>query len=198
MKERPILFSAPMVQAILEGRKTQTRRILKDTAEDCDDDGHPLVRGKNDKLHRATCPYGKPGDRLWVRESFAYDGEVGGKEFFLYAATDSRCQIDSYEPVKWTPSIHMPRRASRIDLEITGARVEHLQDISEEDSLAEGCFKSEHDNYFHSTLHPIKGTYQCWISARQAYEKLWERINGDGSWDANPWVWVVEFKRVRP
>ena len=184
IKERPILFSAPMVRAIIEGRKTQTRRLFNETPEDFDDDGHPLVRGKDDKLHRTRCRYGKIGDRLWVRESFAYDGEVGGKEFFLYTATDSRCQIDSYEPVKWTPSIHMPRRASRISLEITGVRVERLQDISEDDAKAEG---------WHGDISKFPDQYPAlW------FQNLWASINGEESWNSNPWVWVVEFKRLNP
>lgn len=116
-----------------------------------------------------------------MRESFAYDGEVGGEEFFLYTATDSRCQIDSYEPVKWTPSIYMPRRASRIDLEITGVRVEKLQSISEDDARSEGI---------------PNGAYA--VCPRKNYERLWESINGLGSWEKNPWVFCIEFRRARP
>jgi hypothetical protein len=148
MKERPILFSAPMVRAILDGRKTQTRRVIKEK----------LMRGEG--AHVNNCQYGKPGDRLWVRETFCYHDYLAR---YLYKA-------DGVTGVKWKPSIFMPRIASRIMLEITGIRVERLQDISEEDAIAEG-----------------------WPKSSDWYRSLWESINGQGSWVLNPWVWVIEF-----
>ena len=144
MAERPILFSAPMVRAILDGRKTQTRRILNpqpiETLPRTDD---RLI----DLLVRDS-PYGATGDLLWV---------------------------------KWKPSIYMPRWASRITLEIVSVRVERLKSISEDDAQAEGA--------------EVPMTCDVSHSARNNFAQLWESINGPGSWDANPWVWVVEFKR---
>ena len=146
-KERPIIFSGPMIRAILEGRKTQTRRIVK-----------PNCLSK-------LSPYGRTGDRLWVRETWGHNPEGPGYVYRSDGDFDMKFHGD-----RWRPSIHMPRWASRITLEVTGVRVERLQDINEEDALAEGV---EH-----------------------AFRSLWESINGPGSWDANPWVWVVEFRRV--
>ena len=165
MTERPILFSAPMVRAILDRTKTQTRRVVKLKPDYME----TFLRLPN-KV--ACCPYGQPGGRLWVRETFE-DCESALHSCVLYRA-------DGGTPgTKWTPSIHMPRWASRITLEITGVRVERLQDISEEDAISEG------------TPFPCGG----WVGG---YQKLWESIHGPGSWDLNPWVWVVEFKRVTP
>ena len=180
MNERPILFSAPMVRAILAGTKTQTRRVVK-----------PQAIGQWGPV--VPCPYGQPGDRLWVRESLAYDSERG----HYYAATEpgtlgnpsGRTYVD-YDnetpaiglPARSIPCIHMPRWASRITLEFTAVRVERLQDISEADAVAEGVRNS---------LHLPGGRF-----ARENFEHLWWTINGDGSWDANPWVWVVEFRRL--
>ena len=171
MKERPIIFSAPMVRAILDGRKTQTRRVFKDTPEDFDDDLHPFVRWKDDRLHRAACPYGKAGDQLWVRETFSTDADNGEYIF--------KADGEAVTGGRWAPSIHMPRKASRITLEITAIRVDRLQDISEEDAEAEGCL-SDGD--------------EC---GRVRYSILWDEINGDGAWEKNQWVWVIEFKRVK-
>jgi hypothetical protein len=196
MKERPILFSGPMVQAILVGRKTQTRRIIKPQPPahhwealrgyerrvsllECND-GRLHVRFQDsipqnieDPLW-VKCPYGKLGEMLWVRETWLDDpfGEIH------YRATGP----DLYDPVegkvcRWKPSIHMPRAASRITLEITGVRVERLQKISDVDAHAEGCETPA-------------------TAARSHFRNLWELINGPGSWDKNPYVWVVEFKRI--
>ena len=172
MTERPILFSAPMVRAILAGTKTQTRRVVKLKPDYME----TFLRLPN-KV--ACCPYGQPGGRLWVRETFE-DCESALHSCVLYRA-------DGGTPgTKWTPSIHMPRWASRITLEITGMRVERLQDISEADAMAEGVH--------YSLLEKIQAGQDRW--ARHAYKKLWESIHGPGSWDLNPWVWVVEFKGV--
>lgn len=183
-KERPILFSAPMVRAILEGRKTMTRRMRgleKMNGFKLGCSGSPLLGGvesgaffSNAKWVQST--YGNVGDRLWVREAYGIaDIEVSGgqqHEQIVYLADFD--PLYQPKPDKWKPSIHMPRIDSRIDLEITAVRVERLQDISEEDARAEG------------------------VESRAEFEKLWKEINGLESWDSNPWVWVVEFKKVRP
>ena len=182
MKERPILFSAPMVRAILSGAKTQTRRIVKN-AHMMSVDGElvPIA---------AFCPYGQPGGRLWVRETFAC---VCTQEmrYVEYKADRSLADFDGYDnPAggRWRPSIHMPRWASRITLEITDVRVERLQDISEADAVAEGA---------RPTLAPLD-TVRLGAAgtAKEGFRQIWESINGPGSWDANPWVWAIEFKKL--
>ena len=162
MADRPILFSAPMVRALLAGTKTQTRRVCKLDVRS----GMPEPELAS--LLRC-CPYGVPGDRLWVRETWA-PLTVG----YAYRADP----VWNAPPAdRWHPSIHMPRAASRITLEVTGVRVERLQDISEADVIAEGCPRQM-----------LYGT--GW------YRDLWLKINGTGSWGANPWVWVIEFRLV--
>lgn len=190
MKERPILFSAPMVRAILEGRKTQTRRILKPQPTWHNTNlptmiGNTAVFGViSDNYPQCDwkCPYGQPGDRLWVKETH-----------LCTAADEVHFRADGNFPEGaakmlggWRPSIFMFRRFSRILLEITAVRVERLQDISDEDALAEGVHRMdwEYENG------------ECCETARDAYAMLWDHINGAGSWDANPWVWCVSFKRI--
>jgi hypothetical protein len=184
MIERPILFSAPMVRALLDGSKTQTRRVVKPTPEWIGQSGVLSYRGRVGLPH-ALCPYGQPGDRLWVRETHMDLGAC-----YLYradaAAEQERAIVAPRQP--WRPAIHMPRAASRITLEITGVRVERLQDISEDDALAEGCSSTA---IVHEDGEDYTGHY-----ASEEYQDLWESINGPGSWEANPWVWVVEFKRL--
>lgn len=206
MKERPILFSAPMVRALLNATKTQTRRVVKDRVPAkykklgwSDQSGGPVVP-------LSFCPYGQPGDRLWVREAFA---KVEGQTH-PWIATDYRATYTHGDRLgdhlgierRWTPSIHMPRAASRILLEIVSVRVERLQEISEADAEAEGIETvrvSETDfryvNYLRAdrAQHPKEAA--CG-RAVQSYATLWESINGPGSWAVNPWVWVVEFKRI--
>lgn len=202
MKEKPILFSGPMVRAILDGRKTQTRRVCKDVP--CQYAGyvehrvghsfwsnHPDAQG-----YVEDCPYGAPGTRLWVRETFAHVVDSRGDSVTRYWDGKSFKYIyraDATErPTKWTPPIHMPRVASRITLEITDIRVERLRDISEADAIAEGVEElNERGTYKDYSDHE-----NIWLSARGAYFTLWESINGKGSWNANPWVWVVEFKKL--
>ena len=182
MKERPILFSAPMVRALLAGTKTQTRRIVK--ARDLE--WMDVHQGLREPDNAERCPYGQPGDRLWVRETFArIDGQTRPWIETDYQATythGDRLGDTLGIKKRWTPSIHMPRHASRITLEVTGVRVERLQDISEADAIAEGVRNS---------LHLPGGRF-----ARENFEHLWWTIHGDGSWESNPWVWVIEFKRV--
>ena len=186
MKERPILFSAPMVRALLAGTKTQTRRVVKMESHqqiEQRDDGRDwpwMYDGERDADYWMACPYGQPGDRLWVRESFARVPTACGSEDIVFAA-DYQDGSDRAAGVRYTPSIHMPRAVSRITLEITGVRVERLQDISRGDAMAEGC--------------PFPNMAQG-PDPRDWYAQLWEQINGHGSWEANPWVWVIEFRRL--
>ena len=189
MKERPILFSREMVRAILAGRKTQTRRVAKafDGKGDLDKILARFTRQKG-------CPYGEPGDRLWVREAHSiFDahgqhrdddkrwGPWGGLPTVVSPDGAKiayfREGFDRSGQNRWRPSIHMPRWASRITLEITDVRVEKLRDISEGDVIREGC--------------PDDVLY-----GRGWYRDLWNEINGDDAWGANPWVWVIEFRRV--
>lgn len=181
-KERPILFSGPMVRAILDGRKTQTRRIVKDESK---------AKRDIDGIYWG-CPYGLIGDRLWVRETW-FDNLCprtpadGLNEVYYRADGEAHEQFPGdYMDMRWTPSIHMPRWASRITLEVTGVRVERLNEIDADDVFAEGALTTDYE-WWHVDL-----------MVRQQFQILWESINGPGSWAANPWVWVIEFKRVKP
>lgn len=207
MKERPILFSGPMVRAILEGWKTQTRRgavktSRPDVVAPVDFDAVECsleIENKQTGIRRwKPCPYGKPGDRLWVRETWQHSNHPLGPY-------DETCQVfyradyldDPHGPDgerspegyrSWRPSIHMPRAACRIVLEITAVRVERLQDISAADAAAEGAPGG------HGAIpgYPYNATPQ------EHFQHVWEEINGRGSWAVNPWVWVIEFRRVAP
>ena len=195
MKERPVLFSAPMVRAILDGRKTQTRRIAKVTDKDCKPGMITPLAGfvpRTIANHISYCPYGKPGDRLWVRETFKQHDEVISYKADGTWITDFQHTggINPHENITWIPSIHMPRNASRILLEITGVRVERLQDISECDAKAEGSYVCD---YFGRRLLDQSSNQGCY---KWGYRSIWESLNGSGSWDLNPWVWVVEFKTL--
>jgi len=210
VKERPILFSGPMVRAILEGRKTQTRRVVKPKHEFFVDDGHdgtnrvyyPCYVTGEPEPQEILCPYGGVGKRLWVRETWAVVPKVsddGPKHKAKGDGTGATWRADwngNPSGFPWKPSIHMPRWASRITLEITGVRVERLNDISETDAQAEGIHN------FGGGLglfgYDPKGTPGPMVggSATEAFALLWESINGPGSWSLNPWVWVVEFKRI--
>lgn len=200
MKERPILFSGPMVRAILEGRKTQTRRVVKpqphpdatlqgiiprpNADRACASFAHVDERGVHSHSLKVQCPFGRGGDRLWVRETWAPCSvfEPSEETGSIHRAGPWR---NGLEPsVKWRPSIHMPRWASRITLEITDVRVERLQDISEADAKAEGVNES-------IVLPGDRGSFVA------SFGYLWESIHGAGSWCVNPWVWVIEFERVK-
>lgn len=207
-KERPILFSAPMVRAILEGRKTVTRRAVKATKAHAHgfmmlDHGNgwwpynafgDFTSDHEGMKYPIARPYGKVGDRLWVREAWQADAqvnEVAPRELshgepIRYPADGASRQTgcSMITQGKTRPSIHMPRWASRILLEITDVRVERLQDISEEQAKAEG------PNW------PVADHLE--MAWRVQFRTLWESINGAENWNANPWVWVVEFKRVTP
>lgn len=196
MKERPILFSSAMVLAILANTKTQTRRAIKPQPTHFNPVGVPRRvvpdGGPSDMIR---CPYGQPGDRLWVRETFAPRTLGAWSVLDQHMKPLYRADADRPEWKRiWRPSIHMPRWASRITLEITGVRVGRLQDISEADARSEGCTQN-HNGYFWGGPHQTGGMKQM-ATALQAYQDLWESINGPGSWDANPWVWVLEFRRL--
>jgi hypothetical protein len=199
-KERPILFSAEMVRAILDGRKTQTRRIVKPQPEAMHHDTEkwelampgcrPLFPAS---FAEAYCRHGRIGDKLWVRETWQYTGpELNDEPGNVYRATDP--DWESMEGWKWKPSIHMPRCASRITLEITGVRVERLQDIGEEDAKSEGIYASSNGlrfmNYKHGVVDVCKPEF--------SFMTLWQSLYGDESWNANPFVWVIEFRRIKP
>lgn len=212
MKERPILFSGPMVRAIIDGSKTQTRRVVKDTglyAIDAAIHGQEAA-ARELKALATRCHYGKPGDRLWVREAWAHDGQwcsrygaelddgdarfwSGGNRVAYLADAKVLPSETSGNVWRKRPSIHMPRWASRILLEIVSVRVERLGDISESDCFAEGI-DDEGADYAAGEHLAIAGS-PC-SAALWAYARLWESINGPGSWDENPWVWVIEFRRI--
>lgn len=232
MADRPILFSGAMVRALLDGSKTQTRRVVKpqpptgldrsafviestdrrQTGSFCWSDAFPL----STKTHHARCPFGVPGDRLWVRETMKLS-DAG----WYYAADGAVPPYDgktAHVASWWAElkrgntcvSIHMPRWASRITLEVTSVRVARLQAISEEDANAEGVeAESADQTILYRDYRAPAAWFQCWREdsdvgeyvdmeqiARASYRTLWESINGPGSWLTNPWVWVVEFKRA--
>ncbi len=208
-KERPILFSGPMVRALLDGSKTQTRRAMKPQPTEFvggpgvtlrDGSPAPLVP-LDDSVEpygrEIVCPYGQPGDRLWVREAHAIDGK---KVFFRAGHKESEGAGPRVD-IRWRPSIHMPRWACRITLEIISVRVERLQDISEADALAEGIVEcpipadDEGPRRIGYMVGPDDGKSGLSVTPIQAYRNLWESINGPGSWDANPWVWALTFRR---
>ena len=185
IKERPILFSPEMVNAILEGRKTQTRRLFKLPKSFIWVDEEKGICAPAESCPEAEveisdlfCKYGSVGDCLWVRETWAKSNQINDSTIF-YRATDSdikqRALSYSEREDRWRPSIFMPRWASRITLEIKNIRVERLKEISEADVIAEGCPKE--------ILYGFG-----W------YRDLWADINGKESWDSNPWVWIVEFE----
>lgn len=199
MRDRPILFSGPMVRAILAGQKTVTRRVVKlprwavpGTIErfDVDLDGASAERRSDGEYAPIPCPYGVPGDRLWVRETFAeheVDDVQGTRAFYRADHADGECQVRPGWALKWTPGIHMPRVVSRITLEVVSVRVERLHAITEEDAIREGV-----DAVSVADV-PRNGT----LTRRDDFAQLWERINGERApWTSNPWVWRVEFRRV--
>lgn len=253
MKERPILFSGEMVRALLDGRKTQTRRAIKPQPLGytgrkfiVPDDSPKAWHDSDDFL--SFCPYGQPGDRLWVRETwteehplaiqegrysqsgragipgpppvsyrviYRADGEPrqvwrnrGGHPYYTlegpadeiaanYPTVNSNYTRGNGKGVHWNPSIHMPRWASRILLEVTAVRVERLQEISEADAIAEGLDPPEQGTWRDYSVRPEDNEgYDYCATARDSFRTLIDTINGTGTWDANPWVWVVEFKRI--
>jgi hypothetical protein len=221
MRERPILFSAPMVRALLAGTKTQTRRPMKGPRAESANWNRPGLhapiapytngRGSWNFVLAETghgtgdpfsCPCGVPGDRLWVKETIRLvpDQEPDdgvGPVLSCYAADGDLTVADAWPwKRKQLNSIHCPRGLSRITLELTDVRVERLQEISEADALAEGLVRLGEgwQRYHVDPDAPIGQPFTR--NPVLAYRGLWESINGHGSWDANPWVWAVEFRRV--
>lgn len=184
IKEHSILFNDQMVRAILEGRKTQTRRIIKGV------DGKNWLKGaSNHVVHAANkCPYGQPGDRLWVRETWAESG-LDRIEYRAFPADGKHFRVVG----QWRPSIHMPRKYSRILLEVTDVKVERIQDIKGEETYREGILPPYVDE-----KNP-RGRFKCkphlWHSVDE-FKKLWES-SYSGSWNRNDWVWVITFKQQK-
>lgn len=210
-RERPILFSGAMVRAILNGRKTQTRRVV---------DERQRVGYPHEEIERAwaagftttgdlsfnwTCPYGQPGDRLWVRETWALETIPSDGEQVVWQADRAAAWRESvsdiyylssdYQPDRWRPSIHMPRWASRLTLEVTEVRVQRLQEISEEDAQAEGIERSNDERWPWRNYYPLDGA--PFVRPTTSFMSLWDSINDerDGcAWEANPFVWAISFK----
>lgn len=189
-REKPILFSGPMVRALLDGRKTQTRRIVRGIPADAvnvrlvGDDlkfgDYAGPEAQPGRYGRIPCPYGDPGDRLWVRETWARDVE-GCDQGLSYRADHIDPLGDGpANPMRWRPSIYMPRWASRITLGVTDVRAQRLQAISECDILAEGVEQQDHE------------------VLRDTWARLWDSINDKrAAWASNPWVWAVTFSVIR-
>ena len=200
MKETGLMFKAPLVRAMLEERKAQTRRIAKPVRHpdlgNVYSPGALVLEHEPQHVINRACPYGQPGDRIYVRETFSHfernENFKEGCECFYRA--DGECV--ALQP--WRPAIHMPKWAARITLEVTSVRVERLNNISESDCWAEGIEEVIHDFDDASQCDMAKRLGCSIEEAKPLYAQLWEQINGPRSWDANPWVWVVNFTRVTP
>lgn len=213
MKYSPILFSTPMVQAILNGSKTQTRRVVKGLDNLKEPFFQSLVQhayGKitfaslhSDEVVEPKCPYGQIGDVLWVRETF-HNCSFENDKCFLYKSDFDKNAADL---VKWKPGIHMPKDACRLFLKIKDVRVERLQDISEEDAKKEGVETKPYGSYpFFCTIDYLSSQHSngfrpgfCADTGKQfisSFTSLWRKIYGRDYWEANPWVWVIEFERI--
>ena len=218
MRDIPILYRGPMVRALLAGRKTQTRRVMKQQPKSKPDVQQlfrdractqPVIVATWDVDGRSECcpsPYGAPGDRHWVRETWAYHVHAQGSARdedgpFVFAA-DGKQALDLRLCDRWRPSIFMPRTASRISRLVIDVRIEQLQDISEADAVAEGIDPMPGRDGWWRTYRP--DCIQHWDTAAElghrmpsaAYASLWESLHGEGSWAANPWLWVTEFKEL--
>ncbi|MEJ4043441.1 hypothetical protein [Erwinia sp. SLM-02] len=207
MRERGIIFNSEMVKAILDGRKTQTRRIVKlpiiDRDAMCELSGNEIAGEINGGNFRNS-QIGQPGDRLWVRETYRVHSRATDVATLVYKASERQSWTqqthrvpisECNKPVsaeKWTPSIHMPRWASRITLEITGVRVERLQQVTDVEAMREGI--QNLTTLSHADF-GIPGLVNAQHPVR-AFQLLWESIYGADNWQANPWVWVIEFKRI--
>ena len=203
-----MIFNDEMVRAILNNRKTQTRRIMRNQPAGDTPETPVMIRNKNgafqwydDRYGESgffPCPFGQQGDRIWVRETYRVHSKATDVATLVYRAsvrnswTEQTHRVPVYvcnkqvSPEKWTPSIHMPRWASRILLEITDVRVERLQDISDEDARAEGCWRGRGF-----------GRPDLAVSLCDEFPTLWASVYGEENWLANPWVWVIEFKRIQ-
>jgi hypothetical protein len=199
-KERPMLFGTPMVQSVLADIKSQTRRKINiqpsegqlyGKARDLQGNAHWVLGvPATIVVDVINCPYGTVGDLLWVRETFT---EWPTGEFQYKASTALGEELG-----KWKPSIHMPKKAARIWLEITDVRVERLHDISEQDAITEGIEKYGPFGEYKGSEHPAGGMmrYRAYDTAKRAYQDLWQSIYGEVDWKENPYVWVIEFKRI--
>ncbi len=213
MNEKPILFNSEMVNAILSGRKTQTRRIMKVQPENPHLGLRRILESKNSsengkyfwsqsdacgtrpRSKTFSCPLGQPGDQLWVRECFRVHSRATDVATLVYRASERHSWTEQtrrvpvsdcnrpVSPEKWTPSLHMPRWASRINLLITGVRVERLNTISTGDAMAEG-YPAERE--------ATGGSLDAWLWFRE----LWDGIYPDNTFEVNPWCWVIEFERM--
>ncbi|EMG4964356.1 hypothetical protein V4423_003833, partial [Klebsiella pneumoniae] len=216
--ERGMIFNGEMVRALLDGRKTQTRRIVKGTdsavkfCKEWNINGEEVFvvlgekdhTGMNPVLGAISCPFGAVGNRIWVREAFRVHSRATDVATLVYKASERNSWTEQTHrvpvavcnkpatPEKWTPSLHMPRWASRILLEITDVRVERLNAINEHDAQAEGVAKLRGGFWKHYQ----PGWTQHQLSARGSFVTLWKSIYGDESWNSNPWVWVIKFKRI--
>lgn len=195
MRERPIIFSGPMVRAILDGRKTMTRRVIKPQPYDEYKTvmGIPLLswrgcKGWDRERMITLCNYGVPGDLLWVRETWR-EGRLNTDAPIYREASERNIISTNCKLVKWRPSIYMPRRASRITLEVTDVRVERVQEITCADAIAEGTLTPAHSQ-----------VYRKHTMNHDSFSDLWDSLNAKRGygWDVNPWVWVISFKRIKP
>ena len=206
MKERPIIFSTPMVLAILDGRKTQTRRIMKVQP---DSRGTRCTNVHFEDWHgkQLKCPYGWVGDILWVRETWVMHNRSKYRFYLTYQSGDLWIKykadgVENYETgekILWKPSIFMPKHVCRIKLEITDIRVEKLCDITEKDAMAEGIKEVilSRVKYVNGDKTWTDYSSDYWFTNPiESYRTLWESINGKGSWEKNPWVWCISFKRL--
>lgn len=207
-----MIFNAEMVRALLDGRKTQTRRPIKWKQTRFTEIGEREDGSKwpwsEDAEHACDfwhpCPFGAVGDRIWVREAFRVHSRATDVATLVYKASERNSWTEQTRrvpvavcnkpatPEKWTPSLHMPRWASRILLEITDVRVERLNAINEHDAQAEGVARLRGGFWKHYQ----PGWTQHQLSARGSFVTLWKSIYGEESWNSSPWVWVIEFKRV--
>jgi len=190
MNERPILFSTPMVQAILAGRKTQTRRICKHQSwsfSELHDVNSNGITQKADKS--VSCPYGQVGDFLWVRETHS---------FYLDAIMYRADEPSVFKNIKWKPSIFMRKIYSRIWLKITDIRVERVKCITEEEAICEGFEKYGPFKDYNPSKHPdcVSLRSRERLKPAQAFQNIWININGKESWNKNPWVWVIKFEVI--
>lgn len=195
MKEHPILFSTPMVKAILEGRKTQTRRVNKLEGLDGESPYYETREGDLVPIND-MCPYGQVGDKLWVRETFYIHSRFFTDDpKYFYKADNPSLPLNNH----WRPSIFMPRSASRIALEITKIRVQKLQQISQDDAIAEGLLfmGGIADNWDDAPWCASLKDQEPMKYPSAAYGRLWDSINGKKyPWESNPWVWAISFKKL--
>lgn len=209
MKERPILFSGAMVKAILADNKTQTRRVMKPSLPAyvtrvgyslMTEKWHAFDDNQWETITKLDCPYGQPADRLWVRETWALGADEAGEPKVFFRATDTP-MVGMAFPNKpaieaWKPSIHMPRWASRLTLEICDVRVQRVQEISEEDAIAEGIERTS----LGFRDYELPANVMHGVPASYSFQTLWDSINAARgfSWQSNPFVWALTFRRVQP